>query len=207
MSTAAKLSETERARITDAIRAAEATTAGEIYVVVAREAAQFRSIPVLWAAIIALIVPWPLFLLTNLSAGAILLLQVATFVVAATAFSPDRIRHRLVPPSIAGEAARKAAQAQFMAHGVHLTAERTGILIYVALADRRVEIVADDGINKKVAQAELDELAQHIVAAAQSGTLADGLVKAVEGAGRLLSRHFPPSPSNPNELPDRVVEI
>ncbi len=40
-----------------------------------------------------------------------------------------------------------------------------------------------------------------------SGTLADGLLKAVDGAGRLLSRHFPPSPTNPNELPDRVVEI
>ena len=70
-----------------------------------------------------------------------------------------------------------------------------------------MEIVADDGINRKVAQAELDELAQHIVAAARSGTLADGLLKAVDGAGRLLSRHFPPSPTNPNELPDRVVEI
>jgi putative membrane protein len=207
VSTAAKLSETERARITDAIRAAEATTAGEIYVVVAREAAQFRSIPVLWGAIVAFIVPGPLFLLTNLSVGTILVLQVVTFVVVAMALSPDAIRHRVVPPNIAGAAARRGAQAQFMAHGVHLTAERTGILIYVALADRRVEIVADDGINKKVAQAELDELAQHIVAAARSGTLADGLLKAVDGAGRLLSRHFPPSPTNPNELPDRVVEI
>ena len=94
-----------------------------------------------------------------------------------------------------------------MAHGVHLTAERTGILIYVALADRRVEIVADDGINRKVAQSELDHLAQHVVIAARSGTLADGLVSAVNGAGRLLSRHFPPSAANPNELPDRVVEI
>jgi putative membrane protein len=207
MSSAAKLSETERARIVDAIRAAETTTAGEIYVVVAREAAEFRSIPVLWAAIVALIVPWPLFLFTSLGAGIILVLQVVTFVVVATALSPDGIRHRLVPPSIAGEAARKAAQAQFMAHGIHLTAARTGILIYVALADRRVEIVADDGINKKVAQAELDVLADHIVAAARSGTLANGLVQAVDGAGRLLSRHFPPLPTNPNELPDRVVEI
>jgi putative membrane protein len=207
VSTGPKLSEIERARIGDAIRAAEVNTAGEIYVVVAGEAAEFRSIPVLWAAIIALLVPWPLYLLTDLSSGIILLLQVIAFVVIATATSPDRIRHRLVPPSIASEAARKAAQAQFMAHGVHLTAERTGILIYVALADRRVEIVADDGINKKVAQSELDQLAQHVVIAARSGMLAEGLVSAVNDAGRLLSQHFPPSATNPNELPDRVVEI
>lgn len=207
VSTGAKLSETDRARIEQAIRAAEVNTAGEIYVVVAGEASQFRSIPVLWAAIIALLVPWPLHLLTDLASSIILLLQVLTFVVVATAISPDRIRHRLVPPSIAAEAARKAAQAQFMAHGVHLTADRTGILIYVALADRRVEIVADDGINKKVAQSELDQLADNVVVAARSGVLAEGLVNAVTGAGKLLSQHFPPAATNPNELPDRVVEI
>jgi putative membrane protein len=207
VSTGTKLSEADRARIRDAIRAAEVNTAGEIYVVVAREAAQFRSIPVLWAAIVALLVPWPLYLLTDMASGTILLLQVLAFVVIATAASLDRIRHRLVPPSIAAEAARKAAQAQFMAHGVHLTAERTGILIYVALADRRVEIVADDGINSKVAQPELDQLAQEVVVAARSGILAEGLVTAVNSAGRLLSQHCPPTATNPNELPDRVVEI
>lgn len=207
MSTGARLTEADRARISDAIRTAEATTAGEIYVVVANEAADFRSIPLLWAAIIALIVPWPLYLLTDLASGTILLLQVLTFVVIATVASHNDIRHRLVPPSIATVAARKAAQAQFMAHGVHLTAERTGVLIYVALADRRVEIVADDGINRKVAQSELDYLAQNVVAAARSGTLTQGLVTAVNNAGKLLSRHFPPSATNPNELPDRVVEI
>lgn len=207
MSTGSKLSKHDRTRIGEAIRAAEVNTSGEIYVVVAGEAAEFRSIPVLWAAIVALIVPWPLYLLTNLASGTILLLQVLAFVVIATVTSHNQIRHRLVPPSIAAAAARKAAQAQFMAHGVHLTAERTGILIYVALADRRVEIVADDGINRKVAQSELDQLAQEVVVAARSGTPADGLVNAVHGAGKLLSLHFPPSATNPNELPDRVVEI
>jgi putative membrane protein len=207
VTTATNLSETDRARIRDAIRAAEVTTAGEIYVVVAREAAAFRSIPVLWAALIALIVPWPLYLLTDLASGLVLLLQVVVFVVVATVASHDRIRRHLVPPSIAAEASRKAAQAQFMAHGVHLTAERTGILIYVALADRRVEIVADDGINSKIAQAELDRLAQDVVAAARSGVLAEGLVVAVNSAGKLLSQHCPPTATNPNELPDRVVEI
>lgn len=201
------LSKEDRTRIAEAIRASEANTTGEIYVVVAGEAAEFRSIPVLWASIVALVVPWPLYLLTTLASGTILLLQVVAFVVIATITSHQQIRHRLVPPSIAAAAARKAAQSQFMAHGVHLTAERTGILIYVALADRRVEIVADDGINKKVAQSELDTLAQKVVGAARAGTLVDGLVNAVQGAGELLGQHFPPSAANPNELPDRVVEI
>jgi putative membrane protein len=201
------LTESDRGRIKQAIHAAEAQTAGEIYVVIAREAAHFRSIPVLWAAIIALIFPWPLHLLTNLASGTILLAQVIVFVLIALAASHEWVRHRLVPPSIAGEAARKAAEAQFMAHGVHLTEERTGVLIYVALADRRVEVVADAGINSKVSQDALDQLVQHVVTAAQAGTLADGLVAAVNNAGTLLREHFPPRPNDRNELPDRVVEI
>ena len=201
------LSEADRGRIEEAIRAAEAKTAGEVYVVIAREADPFRWIPVLWAAIVALLVPWPLFVLTNLAAGTILLAQTIVFVAATAIGSLDPVRHLLVPGSIAGEEARKAAQAQFMAHGVHLTEERTGILIYVALAHRRVEIVADAGINSKVSQASLDELVQDIITAARAGRLADGLVAAVNDAGRLLSRHFPPRAMDRNELPDRVVEI
>jgi putative membrane protein len=203
----ATFTEADRARIMEAIRAAEADTAGEIYVVVAREADEFRLVPVLWAAIVALIVPWPLHLLTYWSAGTILLIQVLTFVVIALAASHPALRHRIVPASIAADAARKAAEAQFLAHGVHLTENRTGVLIFVALADRRVEIVADAGINRKVDQSAWDELARDVIVAARAGVLADGLVTAVQRAGVLLTRHCPPAPLDRNELPDRVVEI
>lgn len=201
------LNKAERSRIEQTIRAAETTTAGEIYVVVAREADPFHLIPVLWAAIFALLLPWPLFLLTTLSAGTILVTQVVAFVVVASIGSLERIRHALVPPSLAASAARNAAINQFMAHGIHLTEQRTGILIYVALYDRRVEVVADVGIHRCVSQADLDKLADDVIQAARNDQLADGLATAVKDAGDLLARHFPPSPVDRNELPDRVVEI
>jgi putative membrane protein len=203
----APLNESDRARIIAAIRAAEANTAGEIYVVVAREADDFRFVPILWAAIVALVIPWPLHFLTYWSTGIILVLQVLTFVAIALITSHPALRHRILPGSIAAEAARKAAVAQFMAHGVHLAERRTGVLIFVALADRRVEIVADAGIDAKVEQGAWDELTRDIIVAARGGTLADGLVVAVQRAGLLLSRHCPPVPVDKNELPDRVVEI
>jgi putative membrane protein len=204
---AATLNDADRRRLTDAIRAAEADTSGEIYVVVAREADEFRLVPVLWAALIALIVPWILHFLTYWPAGTILLVQVLTFVVIALVGSHAALRHRIVPTSLADEATRKAALAQFMAHGVHLTENRTGVLIFVALADRRVEIVADAGINSKVDQSAWDELAREVVMAARGGVLADGLVTVVQRAGMLLAQHCPPAQLDRNELPDRVVEI
>jgi putative membrane protein len=95
----------------------------------------------------------------------------------------------------------------FFAHGVHLTQARTGVLIYVALLQRQVEIVADAGIHGKVAQSAWDELAGAVTDAAREGRLADGIVDAVRRAGVLLAAHFPPKPDDVNELSDRVVEI
>ena len=65
------VSTADRTRIAEAIHAAEADTCGEVYVVVAREAGEFRFVPLLWAALIALIQPWPLHLLTPWSTAAV----------------------------------------------------------------------------------------------------------------------------------------
>jgi putative membrane protein len=203
----AVISEFDRTRITEAIRTAESSTAGEIYVVVARQADEYRFIPIMWGAIAALVIVWPLFFLTHWTATTILVLQAVTFVGITALASHPMVRHRLVPASIAAEASRKAAMAQFLAHGVHLTENKTGVLIYVAWADRRVEIVADAGIDRRVDQSVWDQLASHVAREAKAGQLVKGLIAAVRGAGSVLSDHFPPGSVDQNELPDRVVEI
>jgi putative membrane protein len=121
--------------------------------------------------------------------------------------SHPAVRPHIVPPSIAGEAARRAAQSLFLAHGLHLTDARTGLLIYVAVIDRRVEIVTDAGINSKVDQAIWDDLAREIAGAAKRHDLANGLIGAVQRTGSLLAQHCPPAGDDRNELPDRVVVI
>jgi putative membrane protein len=201
------LDPSERARISEAIRAAEAGTSGEIYIVIAGTSDEFRWVPVLWAAIIALIVPWPLHFLTHWPTSIILVIQTLVFVLITAVASYPALRHHLVPPSIAGEAARRTAQSLFLAHGLHLTEARTGLLIYVALFDRRVEIVTDAGIDRKVEQSIWDELAQEIAGAARRNDLTDGLIAAVHRAGTLLAQHCPRTPEDRNELPDRVVVI
>ena len=197
----------DKDRIAGAIAEAESKTAGEIYVVIAHTSDEIRSIPVIWAACAALLLPWPLHLLTSLSTTTILVLQAVVFVGAALIMSHPSIQHHVVPNAIAAERTRRQAYEQFLAHGVHLTEARTGVLIYVTPRDRRVEIVADVGIHSKVGQAAWEELAQEITAAARAGQLVDGMLNAIRKAGALLAQHFPPSESNPNELSDRMVEI
>jgi putative membrane protein len=203
----AALDASDHDRISAAITAAEADTAGEIYVVVSHITDNFRFLPAVWAALAAFLLPWPLHALTQLSWGRILLLQAIFFVVAAVILSHPALRRCLVPSVLLAEAARRHARAQFMAHGVHLTRRRTGVLIYVALIDRRVEIIADAEINSKVDQSTWDGIARDVTGAAREGRLVDGIVNAVARAGAVLAAHFPRRADDINELPDRVVEI
>jgi putative membrane protein len=197
----------DKDRVAAAIAEAESKTAGEIYVVVAHGGEEFRYVPVIWAALAALLLPWPLHLLTSLSTTTILVLQAIVFVGAALIMSHPSIQHYVVPNAIAADRTRRQAYEQFLAHGVHLTEARTGVLIYVTPRSRRVEIVADAGIHSKVGEAAWEELAQAIAGAARNGQLVAGILNAVEKAGVLLAQHFPPSERNPNELSDRMVEI
>jgi putative membrane protein len=201
------ITDEERRRISSAIQRAEEKTSGEIYVVVDRADHGYPVVPVLWGAMLALLVPWPLYFLTHLQPTLIFLLQAVAFVVVAVAASMAPLHRCFVPGRIAGHRARETAEAMFMAHGVHLTMERTGVLIYVALLDRRVEIVADENIDNKVNQNNWDDLAREVAAAARAKRLADGLISVIDRAGQLLAQHFPAGDANPNELPDRIVEI
>lgn len=197
----------EHTRIRHAVRAAESKTSGEIFVVVTGSSGEFRFVPLLWPALLALVVPWPLLFFTTWPTDVILVVQAATFALTATILIHPALRRRLVPSSILDASSRRAALSQFMGHGVHLTENRTGVLIYVAVWDRRVEIVADAQIDQKVEQSAWDELADAVVQAARRGALADGIVHAVERAGSVLAQHFPHRPDDRNELPDHVVEL
>jgi putative membrane protein len=193
------------ARIAEAVRQAETTTSGEIFVVIARAAEEHRLVGIFWAAIASLLIGAVLHLATPLSSGLAILVEAIAFVSLAIALSQDAIRYRLIPPGVADSAVEAAAKAQFLAHGIHLTEARTGVLIYVALAEHRVEVVADRAINERVEQPVWDEIADDVVTAARAGRVVDGLVAAIDHARVPLAAHFPPGNKNANELPDHVV--
>lgn len=199
------LSQDDLARIAHAVRQAEAETAGEIFVVVARAAEEHRLVGVFWAAIVSLLLGAAIHVFTTLSDAVSVFLQAAVFVGLSVALSQEGIRYRLIPPRVADSAVEAAARAQFLAHGLHLTESRTGVLIYVALAEHRVEIVADEAIDSRVEQAVWDEIAEDVVEAARAGRLADGLIAAIGHAAAPLVKHFPPSDNDRNEIPDHVV--
>ena len=102
---------------------------------------------------------------------------------------------------------RRRAEALFAQLGVWDTERNSGVLIYVQLVDRRIEIVADRGISAKVEQSEWSAICHRMEQSFKRGQYAEGALEAIEAVTRLLARHFPPRGRNPNELPDKPVVL
>ncbi len=199
------LSEAERAKVRDAVAAAESGTTGEIFVVVAAMSDDYRFIPLLWATLAALVVPLPLVFFTALAAATIFAAQLVVFIVLALVLSWPTARPLVVPRRVKHGRAHALAVQQFLAHGLQMTEARTGALIFVSLAERHAEVVADAGIAARVDQAEWDAVIAALTGEIRSGRLAEGLVAAVAGVGAVLARHFPARAGDRNELPNEVV--
>jgi putative membrane protein len=203
----AMISHSDRARISAAIRKAEAKTSGEIFCVIAAASSDYRHVPLAWATAIALLSPVPLLFLTVLPAPTIYLCQLGVFIAAMMLLSPRAVRYRLVPRRARHVRAHTTAMRQFMAQGLQNTDKRTGVLIFASAAERYAEIIADTAINAKVPQATWDQAIATLVAAIKAGRAGDGFVAAVEQCGAVLAAHFPPGAMQRNELPDKLVQI
>lgn len=207
------MTEQEHARISEAIRAAEENTAGEIYCVVAKRsdgyffsAAMMVTVSILAIslAVAFFLETWWLTMRLPVFVSAQLLALAAAL---ALVYALPGLRIRLAPRRWQYVRAHDNALKQFLARNVHLTAERTGVLIFVSLAERYAEIVADAGIDAKVPQDMWDSIVARLIDDARNGRLADGFVTTIAAVGALLAEHFPVKPDDVNELDDHLVEI
>lgn len=207
------LSEDEHRHIAEAIKTAETQTSGEIYCVLARNSDSYfypSSFMVTLAMLIAgfvlatiLQALWiaprlPLFLFAEILAIACGLLVLSVRPAWRIHFVPRRLRY---------QRAHEEAIKQFMARNVHATVGRTGVLLFVSLAERYAEVVADAAIDSKVEQKDWNGIVAELTAHASRAALAQGFVLAIQLSGALLASHFPPESVNPNELDDHLVEL
>jgi putative membrane protein len=198
-----QFSKEDHEAVTAAIHEAEKRTSGQIVCVLARASSDYAHIPILWASALALIAPWPMIALTPWSVQRIFLIQIAVFLVAGLAFSWMPLRLALVPRAVKRSRAHSAALEQFVVRRVAHTKNRTGVLIFVSLAERYARIIADDGIAQKVHAPEWQGAIDALVSHMRAGRISAGFAAAIERCGAVLAAHAPPDGSA-NELPDRL---
>ena len=211
--TTRSISPEDHARIADAIRAAEARTDGEIYCVVAHASdgyffpAAFMATAGTLVASLAVAYGLEAWWLSMRLPHFVAMQMLAAACVVLLVWSMPSLRIHLVPRRQRYKAAHANAVRQFLARNVHVTAARTGVLIFVSLAERYAEVVADSGIDSRVGQHVWDGVVRDLTAHAGDDRLADGFIKAVEAVGAVLAEHFPVSSGDLNELDDHLVEI
>ena len=108
-------------------------------------------------------------------------------------------------PLFRNQPARERALDVFSHLRIWDTAHNNGVLIYLLLADRDVEIIADRGIDAKVGAAGWEAICRAMEAEFGAGRFERGVIKGIEAVSRQLAAHFPKTGSGPNELPDAPV--
>lgn len=88
--------------------------------------------------------------------------------------------------------------------GMHKTADRNGVLIYLALKERSFAIIGDSGINAVLPAGFWDGIRDHMQSRFSKGHFTEGLAEGVQMAGEKLREHFPRSKNDVNELPDAI---
>lgn len=226
------LNPADHKRVNDAIAAAEKRTTGEIQCVLRRRSENGAEVPLAWAAGTALILPLALVPLgflhlplngfldgwtvahqstSSVVAGTAIAtyaaIQAAVFAVVFLLVSIPPVRRFMTPAAIRHRRAKRAALQHFLSQGMHLTEERTGVLIFACLTDHHAEVVADEAIHSKVDPAVWREAVSVLVKEIKEGRIADGYVKSIEACAEVLATHFPARERNPDERPDMLVVI
>jgi uncharacterized membrane protein len=110
-------------------------------------------------------------------------------------------------PLFRDQPARERALDQFAHLRIWDTAHNNGVLIYLLLADRNVEIVADRGIDAKVGTEGWETICRAMETDFRAGNFERGVINGIEAVSRELAKHFPPDGHPRNELPDKPVVI
>jgi len=217
-----------------AVRDAETRTTGEIYCVVAEQSSDYGETPLAWAAGAALLGPallllggvhvsvpdlfdggWTAAQMSQAAEAAArqaligaIVLQGVLFAAVAILVALPALRLRMTPRGLKRDRVRRGAREQFLAKNLHLTRERTGVLIYVSMAEHMAELIADEGIAAQVEPAVWDRAMAALVEGLKRGEPAAGFAAAIGLCGDVLADRFPPHPrDNPNELEDTVVVL
>ena len=202
------LTQQEKVEIADAIAKAETTNSGEIVAVLTKASDGYYYIPLMWAALFALLIPATINLFhIELFYGWQYESQLIAFVCMALLFRWRPIKLWLVPKYVQQQRCHRMAMQQFVEQNIHDTEARTGILFFVSVAEHYVEIIADEGINQTVDKATWENIVQLFTDKVKKSEVKEGFLQAIDECERILIEHIPAVKDNKNELSNQFVEL
>ena len=216
----------DHAKVSAAIAAAEAHSDGEIVAISSDQSDAYHDVGLHYAVLVAFAVlalfaaaPQLLTGLRDLFAGwggeaslrevltLAFMLTLAAFLVALFALKWRPLRLALTPAATKTRRVRRRAIMLFKTGAERRTVGRTGILIYLSLAEHRAEIVADEAITAVTTPETWGEAMAALLVEVKAGRPGEGIAAAVALIGAVLAEHFPKSGHDTNEIPDKLIEL
>ncbi len=210
-------------RISKAISEAEKNTGGEIVVAIIPESDDYMARELTFGIACSLITSILLIMnlerfdqlvesifwidfpaLMPLSMMALILFAGALAYALAQVAAVDRI---LVGKRNMAEAVRRRAMRHFVESAVYDTVDRTGVLLFISVLERRVELIADKGINSKVESKAWESIVSLLVGGIRKSNTSASIEAAVRSIGEILAEHVPPRPEDINEISDSPTEL
>ncbi|KQZ76933.1 hypothetical protein ASE06_04585 [Sphingopyxis sp. Root214] len=221
------VSEADHDIVTAAVAAAEAHTSGEIVTVVAAKSNDYDDVALVWASVIAFVAMsvialfpdfyrslydrltggWGHELTANQWLGTVIAVGVLKWIGMWLILLWRPLRMALTPRAIKAQRVRARAIDLFKVGTEAKTLGRTGVLLYLSLNEHRADIVADEAIAAKVTPEIWGNAMAGLIERVRVGKPGEGMAEAVRQMGIVLAEHFPKGDENPNELPDRLIEI
>lgn len=220
--------ETSQKIVTDAVAAAEAQTSGEIVTVLAERSDGYSDVALWWSvglaftamSLVAVFADFCLGLWDGLfhagwasdwTRGEVLTMVLAVGVLTFAAMQAlqlwQPLRFALIPGPIKAARVRNAAVRHFKVGAERRTHGRTGVLIYLSMAEHRAEIVADEAIATQVPAEVWGVAMADMLAEVKRGQVAQGIAAGVRDVGKVLADQFPRDAADINELPDRLIVL
>lgn len=213
--------------VTAAVAAAETHTSGEIVTVIAAQSNDYDDVALVWASVIAFLAMsvvalfpdfyqglyyrlsggWGHELTSNQWLGTVIAIGVLKWIGVWLILLWRPLRLWLTPRAILAGRVRARAVDLFKVGTEAKTLGRTGVLLYVSLREHRADIVADAAIASKVAPEVWGDAMASLIDLVRKGKPGEGMAEAVRQMGVVLAEHFPRGSENPNELPDRLIEL
>ena len=213
--------------VTAAVAAAEDQTSGEIVTVIAAQSNDYDDVALVWASVIAFLAMsvialfpefyrglydrltggWGHEITANQWLGTVIAVGVLKWIGMWLILLWRPLRIWLTPRAILAGRVRARAIDLFKVGTEAKTLGRTGVLLYVSLREHRADIVADEAIAAKVAPEVWGDAMAALIDLVRKGKPGEGMAEAVRQMGVVLAAHFPRGSENPNELPDRLIEL
>lgn len=210
-------------KISQAVEAAEKGTSGEISTAVIKESSNYIVFEFMFMIIFGFVAAlllqilgpgwqsfwegriWSLesYQLSSISIGTIFLVMGIAYLIANTSLI-DRL---IVPKKVMARKVAQKAAFHFFDAGLTHTTERTAILIFISLNERRVELIADKGISDKIKSEVWESIVADLGKKITCGDMSGGLVDAVGACGTILKKEFPQKGNGKNQLSDSVQVV